>query len=155
MFPKEFGIYEDEHEYAFESDGFQITHGSAVDVERILKNFASRLHIISVEEDDLLLNVAAKYCGGGDGGTLCKIQMVEMKICLEPKFEPIFQRLHSLFIFCCHTNCTTFPNVNFDSLIELEIIGSTGCIAILRHTFPSLDRFNFSNSSVDAEENGD
>lgn len=118
LFPSEFGIRaESVHKYQIESESFPVIDGTADDVERILKNFGSRLSTLSVKRNDVLLHMAAKYCGDEDG-TLTKMEMIKLKNGPEPKFEPIFRRLQDLRIIDCEfINCTASPaDINFDSL---------------------------------------
>lgn len=50
-------------------------------------------------------------------------------------------------------SCPSSSDMNFDSLIELEIVNSTTGAALLRNTFPILERFRFVSDDVSSGRN--
>lgn len=131
-----------------------------VHVKRILKNFGSKLSTLSIEWDDSsVVNSVARYCSGGTLKEL-HIRGTESAVGLDLRLKSICQRLLKFqFDRCDFLNCDASPVVNCDSLVELGIIGSCGCVAILQQTFPNLERFSFLHSKIysrnSSDNNGD
>ncbi|XP_037051417.1 uncharacterized protein LOC119085211 [Bradysia coprophila] len=168
VFPKGFSIErnhyccdhsymdEDRCQYRFKSGTQSICYENAEDVERILKNFGPHLSTLLISCDETVANLVAKYCDDISLNDL-RIEDIRSIECLSVKLKPIFQRLLTLVIVGCHLviDATTLE-LNCDSLIELIIVSSTGCGAILSNTFPNLDRFTFRHSDVySANESSD
>ncbi|XP_037037798.1 uncharacterized protein LOC119075459 [Bradysia coprophila] len=109
-------------------------------VERILANFGHCLSTLSIGEgNQFVVNLVGKYCGDV---TLKRLEIRRMTYVegLRLQLKSLFQRLLALSIIDCHLLAAS-SYFNCDSLIELEIVDSTGCIAILNNDFPNLKRF--------------
>lgn len=125
------------------------------EIERILKNFGHYLHTYSSRgEDAVIMNAVSKYC---NDGSLKNLTLCEMDCTADllVKLKTIFQWLFTLSIRECNVrDDITALTLNFDSLTELNVIVVEGCDAILKKTFPKLERFRFSDA-VYVIERGD
>lgn len=118
------------------------------EIERILKSFGHNLYAYSSHgEDAIVMNAVPKYC---DGGTLKELTFCGMDCTVDfiVKFKSIFRQLFVLTIRECkvHEDISTVQ-LNFDSLIELNVIRVEGCDAIFKKTFPKLKSFRFDDAT--------
>lgn len=148
VFPKEFeisiGYYGRKH--SFTSQKHWVAHLTTQDVERLLTNFGQCLSTLSIlENDSVVMDAVAKFCGAG---TLKRmhIHTVYNTEDLKVKFKSISERLLALsfngeYVKSLHD--VKSLNLNFDSLVNLEIMDVKRIDAILLSTFPKLERFIF------------
>lgn len=147
MFPKEFGIhYNSRTGIGFKSTEYCREDLSLQNVEQIFQNFGSRLSKLTISKHLGVVNLIAKYCGGVrlrrfDISKLKSIEGVRLQLSV------IFQRLLKLSIEECDLLITS-PDLNCDSLVELKIVESSGCVAIMKHTFPNLKRLTWHSSQI-------
>lgn len=142
VFPKKFGIEccrVDKYKFQLTTKDYDWGYFTVRGVERILKNFGQHLSTLTLRDMDVA-KLAAKYCGDV---TLRRLQIYKLEsieglaVCL----NTIFQRLPALTVDCCDfRKDVTSNDLNCDSLIELEILYTLGCDAVLKHTFPNLER---------------
>ncbi len=126
------------------------------DITRMLENFGSFLSQISVaipprslfstgwsekEEQDaanVMLNLVTMHCHD----SLERLSIIGVKIprihSVKPK--PIFEQLQHLYLKDVSIEDKTLF-ANFNSLVEIRIDEVKNCSAILKHTFPKLERF--------------
>lgn len=141
-FPKEFGIartgYSDDI-YFFGSNKRSKFYNEK-DVERILRHFGFRLSTLSINESNqTVVDLVAKHCGNV---TLKRLEIHGMKGTEQLQLKSISQRVLGLSFMGCDFFVTP-SHICFDTLIELELINSIGCTAILEKYFPNLQRFIF------------
>lgn len=148
VFPKEFGITS-----AAITNGKYSKSYREQDVERIVKNFGSRLVALSLcKADQTVVKSVAEYCGDV---TLKRLEVCGMNSfdSLKVQLQSILPRLLTLSIDDCDLIATS-ADLNCESLVELEIVQSTGCVAILKNNFPKLKRFTFRYNEMSDNNDG-
>ncbi|XP_037027673.1 uncharacterized protein LOC119068247 [Bradysia coprophila] len=161
VFPREFKIVVGPkcdyytREYKFQSKNYSRDHISQEDVKRILTNFGSFLSILTMHDSDpIVTNLVAKHC---DDGSLKRIEIFAIRIIedLRVEFEKIFQRLMAISFHGVYTEHRFgVADIQFkcDSLLELEVVYMDCCNAILKNTFPKLERFCFKQSNDEGSD---
>lgn len=142
--------------YYFRSARYGIGVKNVQEVDRILKSFASYLSVLVISYDQVIVNTIARYC---KDISLQRLTIDGMRSVngLKVKLKPIFQQLPVLvFRSCDLIRDATSLDLSCDSLTELKIVNTTGCVAILRNFFPKLEQFTFKDSEVyDSSDNLD
>ncbi|XP_037043928.1 uncharacterized protein LOC119079930 [Bradysia coprophila] len=130
--------------YEFKSKNYQHLY-TLQEIERIVKNFGAHLSELKIHDQLDVVRWVAEHCGNS---TLKCLKFEIDGVCIHMNW--IFHWLPSLGRLtlkdCELLKDVSSPDLNFDSLIELKIDSSSGCVTLLKHTFPNLERFTWSRS---------
>lgn len=149
VFPKEFSISSGtgstrhRRTYLLKSENDSSFFVDVEDLERFLKNFGSHFTRLTMRDDQPIVRSLFKYYNSISISHLTIERSTSLKG-FKAKMKSVFKQLQTLVIDNCKLDIdsSTFES-KCDSLIELTILKSTGCDAILRNTFPNLKRFTF------------
>lgn len=121
------------------------------EVERIFKNFGSTLSTVSINScsrSDCKFLISLLTQNHDDQLQCLTISHQEPFEMATVELKPIFTKLHTLHLHSVHMINDETLFAGMDSLVDLKVSWMSGDGAILKNTFPKLERFEYENDSI-------